>query len=717
MPPKADKLQQSIDSIKSFLLRKSGVYPELNQLMEEIKHLEKTLSQKKLTLQIVSNSEILNQAIFDLISSNQEFAQAYHIKYDPIPKDNLQPQKEVKTFLTLQRLIADSTELIEEYALEQDQTYIIGRSLDSKISLDGELYQGVSWQHLEIKAIPGKNHGDCEWEITDLNSSNGTFVNGQKITSPTIVKENDQITLGNPEFKAKIASFKLKQEVVLPEGEEVNNYQEIIDCDLLLIMVTDSKKISPEEKSFLKNLDISFMSKQFLVFDITDDSIKDNLTDITASWEKEIEKLKLKYQLELFPVFLKAYYEEDYNEQLSKADQKIQDKFIKGINNIIKRQPENILAKRVNVKLTPLITPIQEILAGEDEELKLKIKKLQDKLTALTAQNWKDITKTALTNVKDDKDKFFKQIKSDLAQAKSAMLDNFSRRSIISQVQEFVDDLEPTIFKKQGQSFVKLVSNQQTENVNMNEILVKFSTSTIEKWALQEWYKINNSYNNGGLNELLKRLYSYVNIIPDLFNQSPFLAPSELDIKSNFQISFMPIESEVKIKQTSMGGYIMKTLRANMMQVMMMVTMLLGLVGMRAGKNQIFAELAKVFKAVPILLGIVVFFVIFMLTNSYNQENALKLEEAGDKLKKEVGSYYQSLNKNLIEKVMQDITLALDYEAVRIDSALERVQEAYDDYILDTEKQQIQIKANLQSLKEKEKNLSKEITEFDKLIR
>jgi hypothetical protein len=482
-------------------------------------------------------------------------------------------------------------------------------------------------------------------------------------------------------------------------------------------MVTDSKKISPEEKSFFKNLDISFMSKQFLVFDITDNNIKDNLTDVTASWEKEIEKLKLKYQLELFPVFLKAYYEEDYNEQLSKADQKIQDKFIKGINNIIKRQPENILAKRVNVKLTPLITPIQEILAGEDEELKLKIKKLQDKLTALTAQNWKDITKTALTSVKDDKDKFFKQIKSDLAQAKSAMLDNFSRRSIISQVQEFVDDLEPTTFKKQGQSFVKLVSNQQNENVNMNEILVKFSTSTIEKWALQEWYKINNSYNNGGLNELLKRLYSYVNIIPDLFNQSPFLAPSELDIKSNFQISFMPIESEVKIKQTSMGGYIMKTLRANMMQVMMMVTMLLGLVGMRAGKNQIFAELAKVFKAIPILLGIVVFFIIFMLTNSYNQENALKLEEAGDKLKKEVGSYYQSLNKNLIEKVMQDITLALDYEAVRIDSALERVQEAYDDYILDTEKQQIQIKANLQSLKEKEKNLSKEITEFDKLIR
>ena len=717
MPPKADKLQQNIDSIKSFLLRKSGVYPELNKLMEDIKNLEKILSQKKLTLQIVGNNEILNQAIFDLISSQPEFAQAYNIKYDPIPKANTQQKSEVKTILTLQRLIADSTESIEEYSLEVDKTYIIGRALDNPISLDGELYQGVSWQHLEIKAIPGKNQDEYEWHIKDLNSSNGTFINGEQIKTPYILKPNDQITLGNPQFKAKIACLKFTQEVVVSEDDEASNYQDVIDCDLLLIIVVDSKKITKEEKSFLKTLDTSFMSKQFLIIDISDEEIKNNQTEIITSWETNLEKLKLKYKLDVFPVLLKPYYEEDYNEELPKAEQKIQDKFIKAIANVIKRQPENILAKRLSVKLTPLITPLQDILSEEEKELKVKIKKLQDKLTAITSKNWKDISKGALVNVKDDKDKFFKQIKSDLAQAKSAMLDNFSKRSIVSQIQEFVDDLEPTVFKKQGQFFVKLSSNQQDQNANINEVLVKFSTSTIENWALKEWEKINNSYGKGGLNELLKRLYSYINIIPDLFNQSPFLVPDELDVKNNFQISFMPIESEVRIKQTSMGGYIMKTLRANMMQVMMMATMVLGLVGLRAGKNVIFAKLAEIFKSYPILLGVVVFLIIFMLTNAYNQENALKLEEAGEKLKKEVSSYYQSLNKNLIEKVMQDTTLALEYEANRIDSGLERVQEAYDEYILETEKQQIQVKANLQALKEKEKNLSKEITEFAKLIR
>lgn len=108
---------------------------------------------------------------------------------------------------------------------------------------------------------------------------------------------------------------------------------------------------------------------------------------------------------------------------------------------------------------------------------------------------------------------------------------------------------------------------------------------------------------------------------------------------------------------------------------------------------------------------------LFFLTNSYNQDNNLKLEEAEDKLKKEVNTYYQSLSKNLIEKVIQDINLALEYEANRIDSALERVQEIYGDYISETEKQQVIIKANLESLKEKEKSLSKEITEFKKLAK
>lgn len=715
MPPKADKLQQNIDSVKSFLQRKLTIYPELNEVIEKIKHIEKILSEKKLTLQIIGNKEILNQGVFDLINSHIEFNQAYQIKYDFIPTPPPQISGKIQTTLVLKRLIADSTEIIEEYFLENNHKYIIGRCPDNDIFLDNQIYHGVSWQHAEIKLLKEKT-GETQWQITDLNSRNGVFINGEKLNGSVILNHLDKVTLAYPEFKANIACFEIRQELINSSESANNEYDDVIDSDLLLLVLESQDKFQLFEKEFLTNLDTSFASKFFIVVDFFEgDNL--NLNEVIFNLEEEINSLNIEYSLDLFPVNLKPYYQEDYQENLTKIEQKNYDKFIKALGNVIKRQPENILAKRLSVKLTPLIVPLESILIKEDEELKEKIRVLQDKLTNITAKNWKEITKNALGSVKEDKEKFFKQIKSDLAQAKGSVLDNFSKRSIVGQVQDFIDELQPTIFKKQGQPYVKLIPSQNEMNADLNDVLVKFTTSSIEKWAVKEWDKVIHSYNNGGLMDLLNRLYMYINIIPNLFTESPFFPPSELDIKNNFLISFMGIESEVRHKQVSMGGYIMKSIRANMMQIMMMMTMILAILGQRMGKNEIFGELSKWFQRFPFLLGLAVFAIIFFLTNAYNQDNNLKLEEAEDKLKKEVNSYYQSLSKNLIEKVIQDLNLALEYEANRIESALERVQEIYNDYIMEMEKQQVMIKANLETFKEKEKNLSKEIVEFKKLIK
>lgn len=714
MPPKADKLQQNIDSVKSFLRRKLSIYPELNEVIEKIKHIEKILAEKKLTLQIIGNQEILNQGVFDLVNSQTEFKQAYQIKYDFIPSPPPPIISHIKTTLILKRFIAKSTEIIEKFSLENNHKYIIGRCPDSEIFLDGNIYKGVSWQHAQITAIENEK-GESKWQITDLNSRNGIFINGEKVNGSVLLNHLDKINIAYPDFKTNIASFEVHQELINPSENINNEYRDIVDCDLLLFVLENQDSFQSIEKEFLANLDTSFASKFFLLVNFAED---DNLSldKINANLEQEIKSLNIDYQLEYFPLNLKPYYQENYRHNLTKIEQKNYEKFIKALSNVIKRQPENILAKRLSIKLNPLITPLEKILTEEDEDLKEKIRQLQDKLTNITAKNWKDISKNSLSKMKEDKEKFFKQIKSDLTQAKSSVLDSFNKHSVMGQIQNFIDDLQPIIFKKQGQPHVKLVPNNGAPNADLNEVLIKFTTSSIEKWALKEWDKVIHIYNNGGLIGLLNKLYNHVNVIPDLFEESPFFPPSELDIKNNFLVSFMGIECEVRHKQVSMAGYIMKNIRANIMQIMMMVTMLLAVLGQKMGKNEIFGELSQWFQRFPFLLGLAVFALIFFLTNSYNQDNNLKLEEAEEKLKKEVNSYYQSLGKNLIEKVIQDMNLALEYEANRIDIALERVQEIYNDYIMDMEKQQVMIKANLETLKEKEKNLSKEIVELKKLM-
>jgi len=712
MPPKADKLQQNIEGIKSFLNRKLIYYPELSNTISKINNIESILSEKKLTLQIIGNQEYLTQAIFDLISKNQEFTQGYKIKYDLIPDI---PQ-ETKPEYIYKLKVANSDDYIEEIELKNEDIYTLGRCPDLNLVIDGNIYRGISWKHAEIKQIVNKNN-EKQWQIKDLNSSNGIYVNGHKIIDSYILQSNDLITLANDKLNFTIAGYIFTEEIIIDDNNLNNAYYDVINCDLLLLVTEYKANLSQEIINFLTTLDIRKISKQFLILDVDEDKKENNLDEIINNYQSWLDTQNFDYKIDFFPVDLKPYYEEDYQGELSKTMQKRLDKFIKGLGNVIKRQPENILAKRLSLDLIPLVSPLEGILVKEDEELKEKITALQIKLQEITAKNWKDITKKSLGEVKEEKEKFFKQIKSDLTQGKAAILDNFSKKSIICQIQNFVEELQPIIFKKEGQFYVKLGTSQEDNNTDLNEIIIKFSTSNMEKWALKEWDKILNIYGNDGLNGLLNRCYDIINIIPKLFNDSPFHPPSELDIKNNFMVSFMGIESDIRHKQVSMAGYIMKSIRSNMMQIMMMATMIFALLGQKMGKNEMFGQLSKVFKQFPFLLGLAIFALIFFLITSYNQDNNLKLEEASEKLKKEVSSYYQSFSKNLLEKIIQDINLALEYEANRIDNSLEIIQETYNEYIINIEKQQIQVKANLDNFREKEKNLSKEIVEFKKLIR
>ncbi len=72
------------------------------------------------------------------------------------------------------------------YSLEGDQL-VIGRDSASNIAInDAE----VSRKHARLNFQGGK------YVIEDLGSTNGTFVNGQRVTSATVLKSGDVVSLG-----------------------------------------------------------------------------------------------------------------------------------------------------------------------------------------------------------------------------------------------------------------------------------------------------------------------------------------------------------------------------------------------------------------------------------------------------------------------------------------------------------------------------------------
>lgn len=64
----------------------------------------------------------------------------------------------------------------------------MGRSVDNAIKLDGD---AVSRKHAAVEAMRGKVL------LSDLNSSNGTFVNERRITAPTELRDGDRVRIGS----------------------------------------------------------------------------------------------------------------------------------------------------------------------------------------------------------------------------------------------------------------------------------------------------------------------------------------------------------------------------------------------------------------------------------------------------------------------------------------------------------------------------------------
>lgn len=67
----------------------------------------------------------------------------------------------------------------------------IGRHPNNDISL---LLESVSRFHAKLELV------GTRWIVTDLNSSNGTFVNGERIATPRPLSEGDVLTLGRADF-------------------------------------------------------------------------------------------------------------------------------------------------------------------------------------------------------------------------------------------------------------------------------------------------------------------------------------------------------------------------------------------------------------------------------------------------------------------------------------------------------------------------------------
>lgn len=89
------------------------------------------------------------------------------------------------------------------YSLSETSEMLIGRTADCQVMIDSNLYGGVSRRHAVIRPSNSRTpQGAAVWQICDLNSANGTYINGHRIQGCQTLNVGDRVMLSHngPEF-------------------------------------------------------------------------------------------------------------------------------------------------------------------------------------------------------------------------------------------------------------------------------------------------------------------------------------------------------------------------------------------------------------------------------------------------------------------------------------------------------------------------------------
>lgn len=139
------------------------------------------------------------------------------------------------------------------HALSIDDTTVIGRDPRCQIAIDPVLFGSVSRRHAEVR--PSEQIEDADrptWWVCDLNSSNGTYLNGKRLRGCQILRSGDRISLGNdgPEYIFEyLADFNTSRAAVTERGAVVPPARESVTLTQLFPIVSTGRDLT--SKAFL----------------------------------------------------------------------------------------------------------------------------------------------------------------------------------------------------------------------------------------------------------------------------------------------------------------------------------------------------------------------------------------------------------------------------------------------------------------------------------
>lgn len=419
---KSDKLVQQIQSVQKFVADRISQDQAHISVEQALKALDESLKVGKLTLQIVGHDIAQAQSLQRLLELNSELRDTYQLRISTIPEIP-DPSAPLPPPALVLRFPSESLSPIC-YELKTPQTQIIGRNPSvAQLLLPDHLHL-TSGTHAELRFLDGS------WQIQDSNSRNGTYINSdpQKLQGWHLLKTGDHVCLGSA--SQSIGSATLIFEV--PSKDDIQpahiEAHKLLDCNILCLVIPPEPLLETIQR-FIQLAQASQIAKLFIIVDrpggIAVDAFRETLTEIENSVKNQLQNSCF----ELISLLLKPFVPSSGATVLAPHSQAEFEQFCENLNSLSKER-EEILAKGAHVKLHQIINQLEVSLVQEEVALKEKLQKNEERFKELSQSNLKKQIEKAYKKVDGERDSFFRQVKTELSQSKSNLLDEFRQSSL-----------------------------------------------------------------------------------------------------------------------------------------------------------------------------------------------------------------------------------------------------------------------------------------------
>lgn len=689
MSSKVENLLKHLQSLQQFINARVDRYPILQEIVTELAEISMSLKRANLTIGIYSQFSIPAQGLYSLFNTSQALSQFYQIENLGMPPGEQStysspaPQARSVPSVTLQ---ANNAVGQPQTQYELAQNLLIGRehqNLKVDFRSQGAVlvalphYRKISSIHALISPTANADINAPNWQICDLGSTNGTYINGQKITNCQILKPGDRITLAYPAPSEKAPEFIFEQPTNTTSSGN-NSDKSTIPYDLICLVINPRNELSTSEKNLINALNPNKVSGLIIIADISgisnqeSQSININLSTIKTWINENNPALVQAKKLDIAPFLLSPFYPQNIN--ISDPNlQKTADSLCQSLINLAKIQSENIISSRYSVKLSSTISSIENALNTFESSLARDARRAEEQLSGKTVDDLRRQVSRVFTTVGDEKSEFFSRVRSELARSKSDSFNPFTQdeSNILHKIRTFVDNLPPVVTRQGGEVCIQL---QPEDGANTHHAVVQFCKLELSRWVIDEWWRICNAYGGEqGLNGLHKKSYVALNCLPSLSLSNPFSEPSELgDIQKNLDGSFREVLTSNSYYEGSSSDMMLNSAARVAIQGMSA----LGIAAINPFSAAI--QGASAAAGLASLVGQV------LNRSKLDKYKEHKLEEIVVNTKLRASSYYQSLTEYLLGRLLQDTSMALEKEERKFNRALASINEQMYAYLEDT---------------------------------